>query len=187
MSQRQGPSGACDHPPAFYQANQRIDFCKPINKPTIEQGGKSWQLPAVQAISSGGDRTIIAVKTPRDLQPGTSIFYFFDHGGQKHSFTGGVFKIVSASLDRTALRSNQGADFDYEIEFSPEMAGRSLCLNMKTLGPIVLTQPPPTALTLTGSGHSSVKGKIRATQVAPGSTVPFEIKLNVYDCASGQH
>jgi hypothetical protein len=51
----------------------------------------------------------------------------------------------------------------------------------------VLTEPPPAQLTVNGDGHSSIKGKIRATQVAPGSTVPFEIKLNVYDCATGQH
>ncbi len=181
------PTGACDHPPAFFQANQQIDFCKNVAKPTIEQAGRTWLLPAVQAISPGGNKTIIAVKTPRDLQPGPANFSFFDNKGQKQSFTGGVFKIVSASLDRSQLRSNQGADFNYEVEFSPQWGGQALCVNVKTLGPIVLTQPPPAQLSVNGDGHSSIKGKIRATQVAPGSTVPFEIKLNVFDCATGQH
>jgi hypothetical protein len=183
----QVPTGACDKPPAFFQANQKIDLCKPVSKPTMIQGNNTWLLPAVQAISPRGDKTIVTVKSPRDLQPGPVNFSFFDKSGQKQSFTGGVFKIVSASMDRSKLRSNEGADFDYEVEFSPQWGGQPLCVNVKTLGPIVLTQPPAAQLSVNGDGHSSIRGKIRATQVAPGSAVPFEIKLNVFDCATGQH
>lgn len=180
-------TGKCEQPPQFFQANQKIDFCKLVNKPAMEQGGQTWLLPAVNAFSSDGKQVRTAIKSPRDLQPGPVNFSFFDKGGQRQSFTGGVFKIVSASLDRSQLRSHQGADFDYEVEFSPQLAGKSLCVNVNTLGPIVLTQPPPAQLTLNGDGHSSIKGKIRATQVAPGSTVPFEIKMNIFDCATGHH
>ena len=178
----QPPSGACDKPPQFFQPADRIDLCQPAKRPTLEQGGQTWLLPAVQAISPNGDQVLTTVRTPRDLQPGEATLSFVDQGGQKRSFTGGVFRIVSASLDRNKLRSNEGADFDYELAFSPQWGGRQLCINVGTSGPIVLAQPPPPQLDVNGDGHASVKGKIRATQVAPGSATPFSIKLHISDC-----
>jgi hypothetical protein len=180
-------AGKCEQPPQFFQANQKIDFCKLVSKPTMEQGGQTWLLPAVNAFSPDGKQVRTAIKSPRDLQPGPVNFSFFDNKGQKQSFTGGVFKIVSASLDRNKLRSNEGADFSYELLFSPQWGGQPLCVNVDTTGPIVLTQPPSAQLTVNGDGHSTINGKIRAIQVAPGSAVPFVIKLNIFDCATGQH
>jgi len=178
----QFPPDPCDQPPQFYQAADRISLCHAANKPTLAQGGNTWLLPAVRAISPAGDRVLTTMRTPRDLQPGEATLSFVDQGGQKRSFTGGVFKLVSASLDRNKLHSNEGADFDYEALFSPQWGGKQLCINVGTSGPIVLVQPPPAQLDVNGDGHASVKGKIRATQVAPGSAAPFAIRLHISDC-----
>jgi len=175
--------GKCDQPPEFFQANQRINFCKLVDKPTLTQGGNTWNLPGVIAASPDGKQVVNAVKTPRELKPGPATFSFFDRNGQPHTFTGGVFQIVNARIDRSKLRSNEGADFAYDLVFDTGTVGAmKLCINVTTTGPIVLTQAPPAGLTITGNGTSTVQGKIRATPVAPGSTVPFGITLNVHSC-----
>jgi hypothetical protein len=179
--------GAKTAPPSFFQPNDKVNLIGLLRQPTMEQGGQTWLLPAVQAISADGKQVLTAFKTPRNLQPGAVNFSFFDSHGAKQSFTGGVFKIVGASIDRNQLRSSEGAAFNYELTFSPEMAGKQLCVEVSTTGPIVLTQPPPAQFSVNGDGHASIQGKIRATQVAPGTAVPFAIRLSVFDCATGHH
>ena len=182
-----GKGSGTAKPPQFFQPNQRVSLIGLLSKPTMKQGGHTWLLPAVNAFSADGSQVQTTLKTPRELQPGPVDFSFFDRNGSPQSFTGGVFKIVRASLDRNKLRSNEGADFTYDVAFSPDMAGKQLCVDVGTTGPIVLAQPPPPQMQLNGDGNTTIQGKIRATQVAPGSAVPFAIKLNVFDCATGHH
>jgi hypothetical protein len=185
--------------PQFFQPGTKLDFCKQVGSPTMKQGGKEMKLATAQAFSPGGDQVITTVLTPRNLGPGKAEFSFFDDHGRKQSFTGGVFQIVNASLDRNKLHSHEGADFKYELsfthfgpeygqtQFGPEYGHQQLCVQVSTVGPITLTQPPPNQLAVNGDGNATVSGKIRATQVAPGSAVPFGIKMNVTDCSTGHH
>ncbi|HYX67615.1 MAG TPA: hypothetical protein VE825_00660 [Terriglobales bacterium] len=176
-------AGAKGEPPSFFQPNDRSVLIGLLRKPTMEQGGHTWLLPAVYAISGNRQQTITAFKTPRDLQPGPVKFTFTDPNHQPREFTGGVFKILSATLDRSKLRSQEGADFEYTVQFGDGSV--RACVRVSVAGPVVLVQAPPAIIAIDASGMGHFGGKIRATQVAPGSTVPFDIKPDITECGGG--
>lgn len=192
------PNALSNSPLFFAQPSADVSFSKLMTNAVVVQGGKQWRLPMARAYSPSGQCVSTSLRMPRDLGPGTAQLSFFDDQGRQRTFTGGVFKIVGAALDRDKLRSHQEADFRYELaftgfgpeygqgQFGPEY-GRNLCVNVSTQGPVVLTSPALQQLEVNGDGHATVSGKVRATQVAPGSTVPFGIKLHVLDCATGHH
>ncbi|HTK94685.1 MAG TPA: hypothetical protein VL382_03535 [Terriglobales bacterium] len=191
---------SCDaKPPQFFQPGAKFGMCGTMKNAVLTQGGHQWRVPSARAFSPNGDRAVTTALVPRDLGSGVAQLSFSDDHGQQQSFTGGVFKIVNAQIDRDKLRSHQDAGFSYDLsfagfgpeygqtQFGPEYGHKQLCVNVSTVGPIVLTSPAGQQLTVNGDGHATVKGKIRATQVAPGSAVPFGITLHVLDCATGQH
>jgi hypothetical protein len=196
-----GQTGAmCDgSTPQFFQPGTKLDFCKRMSNAIIIQGGKQWRLASAQAFSPSGDQVITTALVPRALGPGKAELRYLDERGQQQGYTGNTFQIVNAALDRSKLHSHEGADFKYELsfthfgpeygqtQFGPEYGNTQLCVNISTVGPITLTSSPSQTLTVNGDGHATVSGKIRATQVAPGSAVPFAIRMNVHDCATGHH
>jgi hypothetical protein len=99
-----------------------------------------------------------------------------DQNGQQTSYKGGIFKILRASIDKSKLHSNQGADFEYEVLADAQSLPSGLCVDVKLVGPITMLRTPAARVTLDGSGHGKFGGKIRAAQVAPGSAVPFDIQ-----------
>lgn len=195
-----GDPAACDsQPPTYFSPDSKLELCRSATRGLIRQGGREWKLASARAFSPNGDRVLTTFKTPRDLGPGKAELSFLDDQGRKQSSTGGVYQIVGASIDRNRLHSHQGADFQFEIAFNFQPAGAmptkwsvsafdanasKLCVNVATAGPIVLTQPPPAQLQVQGDGRATVKGKIRATQVAPGSAIPFGITLHVTECGA---
>src|SRR5262249_47322769 len=123
----------CDaDPPQFFQPNTRVELCGQASRPYVvqelernprsytdtEPGFKEWQLPAARAYSVNGDQVRTTVKLPRDLGPGRAYLSFFDDQGTPQVFTGGVFQVVSASIDRNKLLSHEDAAFQYGIAFS---------------------------------------------------------------------
>jgi hypothetical protein len=92
-----------------------------------------------------------------------------------------VFKILRASLDHSQLHSNQGASFGYEVQFAAQ-SGQSLCVEMHAAGPVAIVQQPTEVIPVDSSGVGRFGGKIRATQVVPGSAVPFELTPNIHAC-----
>jgi len=202
-----GDPAACDpQPPSYFSPDSRLDLCGSATRGTIAQGGREWKLASARAFSPNGDRAVTTFKTPRDLGPGTAELSFLDGQGQKQSSRHRMFAIVDRSIDRNRLHSHQGADFQFQIAFNFQPAGgmpikwsvnsmdssapgepklkAGVCVKVATTGPIVLTQPPPAQLQVRDDGRATVKGKIRATQVAPGSAVPFGITLRVNECAA---
>lgn len=179
----ENPAGLCDQQPQFFQPGDRISLCQAVRKPTLSQGGYTWELPAVQAISPTGDRVLTTVRAPRDLQPGSGIFYYFDHTGTGHSLVSEVFKITHASLDRSKLHSDEGADFEYTAQFGDSSVHP--CAHVTVAGPVMLVQAPPPQIAVDANGVGHFGGKIRATQVAPRSAVPFDIIPTIRDCNPG--
>jgi hypothetical protein len=156
-----------------------------LRDPKATQAGRTWLLPAVQAWSPNGQQVISALKTPNDLKPGPAELSYTGGDGQTHQVRGTVFKIVRAFLDRTQLRSDQGATFEYDVLFSSQ-TGQRLCVKMHVAGPVVLVQAPPPVIPVDASGMGKFSGKIRAVQVAPGSTVPFDLSPEIHVCKSNE-
>src|SRR5262249_33992720 len=97
-----------------------------------------------------------------------------------------AYRIVTASLDRANLHSNQGPSFRYKLFFPPRSEGQNLCVKIAVTGPVALVEAPPNELEINDSGLAVVAGKIRSTQVGVGKTVSFNLKLRVSDCLTGQ-
>jgi hypothetical protein len=53
---------------------------------------------------------------------------------------------------------------------------------MHIAGPIVLTQAPAQVIPVNADGLGKFSGKIRATQVTPGATVPFDLTPHIRVC-----
>ncbi|HXZ29177.1 MAG TPA: hypothetical protein VEG08_14380 [Terriglobales bacterium] len=176
-------AGIPSRPPQFFQPGDKVNLIGLLRRPTLEQGGQTWILPFVQAISPNGEQAITAFQAPRDLAPGPVKFSFFDRNGQQQTFTGGVFKILNATLDRSKLRSQEGADFSYTVQFGDGSV--RACVSVSVTGPVVLVQAPPPEIPLDASGVGHFGGKIRATQVAPGAAIPFDIKPDITNCGGG--
>jgi hypothetical protein len=172
-------------PPGFFQPGQNISIIGVLRNPTATQSGRTWLLPAVQAWSPNGQQVISAFKTPNDLQPGAAQISYTGGDGQTHQVQGTVFKIVRAFLDRSQLHSDQGATFEYDVLFDSP-SGEKLCVEMHVAGPIVLVKAPPTVIPVDASGLGKFVGKIRAVQVAPGSTVPFDLSPDIHVCKNNQ-
>jgi hypothetical protein len=172
--------GGKSTPPSFFQPGEKVDLIGLLRQPTMEQGSQTWLLPAVNAWSPSGDQVITAFQAPHDLQPGPVKLSFFDRDGRQRTFAGGVFKILSATLDRSKLRSQEGADFAYTVQFGDGSVRP--CVSVSVTGPVVLTQAPPPEIKLDAGAVGRFAGKIRATQVAPGAVIPFDIKPDITDC-----
>jgi hypothetical protein len=172
-----------DKPPDFFQPGEKVNIIGVLRDPRIGQSGRTWLLPAVHAWSAKGDKTISAFRTPPDLKPGPAQLTYTGGDGQKHEVHGTVFKIVRAFLDRSQLHSNQGATFEYDVQFAPQ-AGESLCVKMHVAGPVELVQAPPLVIPIDANGLGKFSGKIRAVQVAPGTAVPFDLSPRISLCKS---
>jgi hypothetical protein len=170
-----------DKPPDFFQPGEKVNIIGVLRDPKIAQSGRTWLLPAVRAWSPKGDKTISAFKTPNELKPGPAQLSYVGGDGQTHEVRGTVFKIVRAFLDRAQLHSNQGAAFEYDVQFAPQ-TGESLCVKMHVAGPVELVQAPPLVIPIDANGLGKFSGKIHAVQVAPGSTVPFELLPRINLC-----
>jgi hypothetical protein len=179
----QFPPDPCAQAGRFFQPAARLSVCQRLSDPTLTQGDQTWTLQRAVAISAGGDRVLTSLRTPRDLKPGPATLSFVNGDGKPEQFTGGVFKIVNARLDRAQLHSHQGADFEYTVQFGDGSVRP--CVHITVAGPIALVQPPPEIIAVDASGIGHFSGKIRATQVAPGTAVPFVIQLSVSQCGSG--
>ena len=105
-------------PPDFFQPNQKISVTGSISEPKAVQGGQTWLLPAVQAWSPDGQKTITAFKMPKQLAPGPAQLSYTGADGKPQQVQGTVFKIIRAFLDRSQLHSNQGATFEYDVQFA---------------------------------------------------------------------
>ena len=172
--------GGVTRTPTFVQPNQHINLHGMLRQPGLQQGGNTWLVPAVYSISGNGKQVITAFKTPRDLQPGPVKFTFTDPNNQPVEFTGGVFKVLSATLDRSKLRSQEGADFEYTVQMGDGSVRP--CVSVSVIGPVDLVQAPPREVPVDANGIGRFGGKIRANQVAPGSAVPFDIVPDITDC-----
>jgi hypothetical protein len=171
-------------PPEFVQPGQTFTLSGLFPKGGFEQNGKQGGVPVASAMGTVKDdwEAITTFKAPRTLQPGIVNWKLTDHAGKQTTFSSGVFEIVRAWLDRSKLHSNQGADFEYEVLVSPQTIPNGLCVDMSWTGPITMVQAPPTQVPVDASGHGKFGGKIRATQIAPGSSVPFDISAKFHSC-----
>ncbi|HEY5027596.1 MAG TPA: hypothetical protein VIK39_04245 [Candidatus Angelobacter sp.] len=177
----QGQIGAPNKPPDFFQPGQKISVTGSISEPKATQEGQTWLLPAVQAWSPNRQQSITAFKTPNNLKPGPAQISYTGADGKPQQVQGTVFKIIRAFLDRAQLRSNQGATFEYDVQFAAP-SGQQLCVEMHIAGPIVLTQAPAQVIPINADGLGKFSGKIRATQVTPGATVPFDLTPHIRVC-----
>jgi hypothetical protein len=171
-------------PPEFVQPEQKFTLSGLFPKGGFNQNGKQGYVPIAFATDASGSHSISTIKVPRTLQPGFVSWTLSDPTGKQVNFHSGIFKILSASMDRSKLRSHQVADFDFEVLADPQTIPNGLCVDVEVSGPITIVQSPPTHISIDSSGHGKFGGKIQATPVAPGSTVPFGINTNFYGCKS---
>ncbi|HEX9256205.1 MAG TPA: hypothetical protein VF938_11690, partial [Candidatus Angelobacter sp.] len=75
----------------------------------------------------------------------------------------------------------QGATFEYDVQFAAPL-GEKLCVEMHVAGPVVLVQAPPQVIPMDANGLGKFSGKIRATQVTAGATVPFDLSPHIHVC-----
>jgi hypothetical protein len=170
-------------PPGFFQPGQRVSLIGLLRDLKADQGGHTWLLPAVYAISGNGKETITAFQAPNDAEPGPIQLSYTGTTRQVHQVQGNVFRIVRATLDRSKLRSQEGADFEYTVQFGDGSV--HACVSVSVAGPVVLVQAPPSIIAIDASGMGHFGGKIRATQVAPGAALPFDIKPDITECGGG--
>jgi hypothetical protein len=88
---------------------------------------------------------------------------------------------LRAFLDRSQLHSEQGATFEYEVQFASQTDQR-LCVKMHIDGPIALLQAPPEVIPIDANGLGYFGGKIRAALVTPGAVVPFDLIPHIQVC-----
>jgi hypothetical protein len=176
-------SPAPERPPDFLQPGQKISLNGLVQAPEASQGGRTWPLPVVHAWSPDGRRSISALRMPRELLPGPVQLSYTDNDGRRLTVQGSVFKILRAFLDHSQLHSNQGATFEYEVQFVSS-TNQALCVEMHVDGPIVLLQAPPEVIAIDANGLGRFGGKIRATQVTPGVSVPFNINPHIHVCGN---
>ncbi|MBZ5522354.1 MAG: hypothetical protein LAP21_08960 [Acidobacteriia bacterium] len=124
-----GPPNVPKEPPDFLQPNQKVSLIGLLRDPKATQAGRTWLLPAVQAWSPDGGQVITAIKMPRTLALGPVQLSYTGSDGKQRQSQSTVFKIVRASLDRARLFSNEGAAFEYEVQFQSQ-TGQNLCVEM---------------------------------------------------------
>jgi hypothetical protein len=178
------PQPPLPKPPEFLQPGQKFTLSGLFPKAGFEQNGKQGYVPVATATTHDDWEAISTFKAPRSLQPGAVNWKLTDRAGKQTSFSSGIFEIVRASLDRSQLHSNQGADFEYEVLVSPQTIPNGLCVEMNWTGPITMLQSPPAKVPVDASGHGKFGGKIRATQIAPGSSIPFDINAKFHSCGN---
>jgi hypothetical protein len=181
----QGQPALPNQPPDMFQPGQKVSIIGVLRDPKATQAGRTWLLPAVQAWSPNGQQVISAFKTPNDLKPGPAQISYTGGDGKTHEIQGSVFKIVRAFLDRTQLHSQQGASFEYVVQFSSP-AGQRLCVEMHVAGPVQLVTAPPRVIPIDANGLGKFGGTIRAVQVAPGSAVPFDLSPDIHVCRANE-
>ncbi len=178
-----GQPPASTVPPDFYQPGQNIPITGRVSEPTATQNNRTWSLPIARAWSPDGSQTVTVVRTPKDLGLGPVQLSYNGPNGERHSSQGTAFRIIRAFLDRSQLHSNQGAKFEYVVQFQAQ-TGQQLCVQMHIAGPIVLTEAPPSVIHFDSNGMGTFSGHIRATPVVPGSAVPFDISPTIHACAT---
>ncbi len=181
----QGPPVAASQPPDFFQGGQKITLGGAPRDFTITQNGNSWQPPVARAWSPDGRQSVTVVRAPLQLQPGPAQISYRQPDGRMHTAQGSVFRIIRAFLDHSQLHSDQGARFEYDVQFAAA-SGQRLCVQMHTLGPIVMVQAPAQVIPIDANGLGKFGGKIRAEAVAPGTAVPFDITPDIHVCGPGQ-
>jgi hypothetical protein len=169
-------------PPSFCSPGQRFDLNGAFPRASYEQGGQAGEMPVAMALSGDGKSALTTLECSNNLHPGPVKLSITDGTSHVREYQTHVFQFIDGALDQTQLMGGQPADFWYEIQMGPEEAGKSLCVAVTVAGPVVLTQPPAHKVTLNGDGRARVSGKIRATHVAPGSTIPFVIHPNFSEC-----
>jgi len=174
-------SSLLGQPPTFFQPGQVITVAGPMGNIVGTQNNNSWLLHTVGAWSPNGQQSVTTFQAPQQAQPGNLNLSYTGSDGQSHQLQASIFKILRAYLDRSQLHSNQGATFEYEVQFAAQ-AGQNLCAEMHSAGPVVIVQQPAEVIPIDSAGLGKFSGKIRATQVVPGSTVPFELTPNIHVC-----
>jgi hypothetical protein len=169
-------------PPFFCGRGQRFDLNGAFPHASYEQGGKAGEMPVAMALNGDGKTALTTVECSNNLHPGLARFSITDGTSRVREFQTHIFQFIGGNLDRNQLMGGQPADFWYDIQMGPEQAGKSLCVAVTVAGPVVLTKPPAHKFTLNGDGRGRISGKIRATHVAPGSTVPFVISPHFSEC-----
>lgn len=170
-------------PPSFCNRGQHFDLAGAFPHATAEQDGKISEMAVALALGPAGE-ALSTFECPSELQPGPVKLTLTDGSNRTREYHAHIFQFIDGALDRAHLLGGQPADFWYEIQMGPEEAGKSLCLNVTVAGPVVLTKPPAHRFKLDGAGRARVSGKIQATHVAPGSTIPFVIHPDFFDCGT---
>jgi len=168
-------------PPESFQPGQRLTITGLVHDPRATQGGRTWQVPVVQAWSPNGQQVISTLKAPNALTPGPAQLSYTGGDGQRHEVQATIFKIVRAFLDRSQLHSEQGATFEYDVQFLAQ-PGQQLCVKMRVAGPVRLVQEPPAVIPIDANGIGKFGGKIRAEGVTPGAAVPFDLNADIRVC-----
>lgn len=169
-------------PPFFCSPGQRFDLNGAFPHASYEQDGKAGEMPVAMALNTDGKTALTTVECSNNLHPGPAKLSITDGTSHVRDYQTHVFQFINGALDQTQLMGGQPADFWYEVQMGPEEAGKSLCVAVTVAGPVVLTKPPEQKVTVNGDGRARVSGKIRATHVAPGSTIPFVIHPTFSEC-----
>lgn len=168
-------------PPFFCGRGEHFDLNGAFPRATAEQDGKVSAMAVAMALGPSG-QALSTVECSNNLHPGTAKLSITDGTSHVREFQTHIFQFVDGALDRNQLLGGQPADFWYDVQMGPEEAGKSLCVNVTVAGPVVLTKHPAHRFQLNGDGRARISGKIRATHVAPGSTVPFDIHAQFLEC-----
>ena len=169
-------------PPSFCGRGQRFDLNGAFPRASYEQDGKAGEMPVAMALNGDGKTALTTFECSNNLHPGPVKLSITDGTSHVREYQTHIFRFLDGALDQTRLMGGQPADFWYEIQMGPEEAGKSLCVAVTVAGPVVLTKPPAHKVTLNGDGRARVSGKIRATHVAPGSTIPFVVSPHFAEC-----
>lgn len=169
-------------PPSFCGRGQSFDLNGAFPHASYEQEGQAGEMPVAMALNGDGKTALTTIECANSLHPGPVKLSITDGTSHVREYQTHVFQFIDGALDQTQLMGGQPADFWYEIQMGPEEAGKSLCVAVTVAGPVVLTKPPAHEVTLNGDGRARVSGKIRATHVAPGSTIPFVIHPKFSEC-----
>ena len=184
------PAGSAP-PPAtgpgpYVKPGDHVDVPYELERVTLEQGSSSHEAPVAKAVSSDGFRAVSAFAIPGRAEPGPLHWRLDQPGGGSKSGSSRVYHIKEARIDDSKLRSGQIADFAFDLDFGPGLAGRKVCASVNVSGPVDLVKPPAECRIGT-AGTGKVQGKVQARLVARGTPIPFSIQLHVADCGTAGH
>lgn len=168
-------------PPFFCNRGQRFDLNGAFPRAAAEQDGKVNEMPVAMALNGDGKTALTTIECSNNLHPGAVKLSITDGTSRTRECQTHIFQFTDGALDRNQLMGGQDADFWYDAQFGSEEAGKTLSVNVTVAGPVVLTKPPANKVKLNGDGRARISGKIRATHVAPGSTIPFVISVHFFD------